>query len=194
MCFIGERNFESFILEARRRIHEFVSGLVSDQMKMNFHRFVCVSSTSSRNQGTSFPSRTGPSWEHTKVRLVSLISDTLVPVDVSSITCPLCASRLVHSDVGSEGADRRAEGRLVCGGQRCCFWRCDCGEKHVLRRLQIKTEMCNTNMFHKRAVFVMLPAFRLRLPTTRLCSVTRFEPTASTGSPWTRLPSWSGPR
>lgn len=38
-------------------------------------------------------------------------------------------SRLVYSDTGPEGEDRRAERCLFCGGQRHHYWRCVCGEQ-----------------------------------------------------------------
>ncbi len=44
----------------------------------------------------------------------------------------LCSCRLVHSDAGPEGEDRRTERRLVCGGQRHHHWRRVCGEKVCL--------------------------------------------------------------
>lgn len=60
------------------------------------------------------------------IGLMSRFPQYLCVYCVLFLTC-FCLFRLVHSDTGTEGEDRRPEGCLVCGGQRHHHWRRVCG-------------------------------------------------------------------
>lgn len=126
ICFIGERNFENFILEVRSEFLLHNNKVIVSVCKVVFS----ASSIWNLNQGTLSPLRMGLLWENTKVCLK--FTTCFVP---ALLFYGLCPHRLVHPDVRPEGADRRTERRLVCGGQRRCYQRRVCGEKQTYEAL-----------------------------------------------------------